>query len=95
MVRPRLFRRIISNPKSDYFKPQGIPLWELQEVSLARDELEALRLHDFEQLSQEECAKKMDISQSTFNRLVMAARKKVAEAVSQGKALKIGLDNPE
>ena len=89
MVRPRLCRRVRFSPRSDYFKPRGIPLRELQEVVLTVDELESLRLHDLESLSQEECAKKMNISQSTFNRLVIVARKKMTEAIVKGKSLKI------
>ena len=89
MVRPRLCRRVRFNPDVTYFKPRGIPLRELEEMTLSVDELEALRLHDFENLSQEKCSKKMNISQSTFNRLVIVARKKMVEAIVKGKAIKI------
>ena len=89
MVRPRLCRRVRFNPDVTYFKPRGIPLRDLEEMTLNVDELEALRLHDFENLSQEECSKKMNISQSTFNRLVIVARKKMVEAIVRGKAIKI------
>jgi len=89
MVRPRLCRRVRFNPDVTYFKPRGIPLRDLEEMTLNVDELEALRLHDFENLSQEACAKKMNISQSTFNRLVIVARKKMVEAIVKGKAIKI------
>ena len=89
MVRPRLHRRVRFSPGVIYFKPQGIPLWELQEIVLKVEELEAVRLHDLENLSQEKCAKKMVISQSTFNRLVIVARKKIAEAIVNGKAIRI------
>ena len=89
MARPRLCRRVRFNPDVTYFKPRGIPLRELEEMTLSVDELEALRLHDFENLSQEKCSKKMNISQSTFNRLVIVARKKMVEAIVRGKAIKI------
>ena len=62
---------------------------KLQEVILAIDEFEAVRLKDLEGLEQEECAKKMNISQPTFHRLVLSARKKIADGVVNGKALKI------
>lgn len=62
---------------------------ELEEAILNVDELEAVRLKDLEGLDQEECAKKMDISQPTFHRLVQAARKKVADSIVNGKALRI------
>jgi len=89
MVRPRLCRRIFSEPNITYFKPKGIPLGELEESILTIDEFEAVRLKDLEGLEQEECAKKMNISQPTFHRLVLSARKKVADSIVNGKALKI------
>jgi len=58
-------------------------------VDLGRDELEALRLCDFKNLDQVEAAKKMRISQSTLQRILSSARQKVAEALTEGKAIKI------
>jgi len=89
MVRPRLCRRVGFNPNVTYFKPRGIPLRELEEVVLSVDEFEAVRLKDLEGLDQEECAKKMNISQPTFHRLVLSARKVIADAIVKGKAIKI------
>jgi predicted DNA-binding protein (UPF0251 family) len=89
MVRPRICRRILSNPNSDYFKPRGIPMRELEESVLAMDEFEAINLKDLQGLEQSECAKKMNISQPTFHRLVVSARKKIADAIINGKAIKI------
>jgi predicted DNA-binding protein (UPF0251 family) len=89
MVRPRLCRRVRFNPDVTYFKPRGIPLADLVEVILPVDEYEAVRLKDLEGLEQEECAKKMRISQPTFNRLIREARKKIADAIINGKAIKI------
>jgi len=89
MVRPRLCRRVNLEPNVTYFKPRGIPLCELEEVILHVDEFEAVRLKDLEGLEQEECAKKMNISQPTFHRLVLSARKKISDAIVNGKAIKI------
>jgi len=89
MVRPRLCRRVKFNPNTTYFKPRGVPLRKLEEVILNVDEFEAVRLKDLEGLEQEECARKMNISQPTFHRLVLSARKKIAEAIVNGKAIKI------
>lgn len=61
----------------------------LEEVELEADELEAIRLCDFKKLTQIEAAKKMGISQSTLQRILASARRKVAEALIQGKAIKI------
>lgn len=89
MVRPRICRRIGFEPNVTYFKPRGIPLRELQEILLAKDEFEAVRLKDLEGFEQGECAKKMRISQPTFHRILLSARKKIANAIITGKAIKI------
>ena len=89
MPRPPLCRRIAQNPGANYFKPRGIPLHELEEVVLAVDELEALRLADQEGMYQDQAAELMKISRPTFGRIVETARRKVAEALVEGKALRI------
>ena len=89
MVRPRLCRRILAEPNVTYFKPRGIPLNQLEEVTLSVEEFESVRLKDLEGLEQEQCAKKMNISQPTFHRLILSARKKIADAIVNGKAIKI------
>lgn len=77
------------DPNITYFKPRAVPLAILEEVDLGVDELEALRLCDLKTLSQEKAAKKMGISQSTLGRILTSARKKIAEALIKGKAIKI------
>jgi len=89
MPRPRLFRRVGLMPDITYFKPAGIRLRELTEVILTVDEFEAVRLKDLEELDQEQAAKKMNISQPTFHRLVLSARKTIADALVNGKAIRI------
>ncbi len=89
MARPRQCRRVGSMPQSNYFKPRGIPLSTLDEVILTVDEFEAIRLADLEGLYQEQAAEKMNVSRQTFGRIVESAHRKVAEALVQGKALKI------
>jgi predicted DNA-binding protein (UPF0251 family) len=89
MSRPRLCRRISFNPEITYCKPRGVPLAELKEAILNVDEFEAVRLKDLEGLEQEECAKRMNISQPTFHRLASSARRKIADSIVNGKALKI------
>jgi predicted DNA-binding protein (UPF0251 family) len=93
MPRPRLCRRVDCEPNTTYFKPVGIRMIELEEVILAVDEFEAVRLKDLLSLEQEECAKKMNISQPTFHRLLLSARKKIADSIVTGKALKISGGN--
>ncbi len=89
MPRPRLFRRVGFNPSVTYFKPQGIPLSMLKESILTVDEFEAIRLKDYEQYPQGKCAKLMNISQPTFHRLVVSARKKMSDSIVNAKALRI------
>ena len=62
---------------------------EPEEMILTIDEFEAVRLKDLEGFDQETCAEKMDISQPTFHRLVISARKKIADALTHGKTIKI------
>jgi len=89
MPRPRKHRRVCCNPSSYYFKPRGIPVFELEEIIIDHDELESLRLADFLAYSHEKAAKEMKISRATFGRIVEAARKKVADGILNGKAIKI------
>ena len=77
------------DPNVIYFKPRAVPLSMLEEVGLNMDELEALRLCDLKNLDQVEAAKKMKISRSTLQRIVTSARQKVAEALIEGKAIRI------
>ena len=67
----------------------------LEEVSLALDELEAIRLADLAGLYQEDAAKKMNISRQTFGNIINSAHKKIADALLNAKALKIEGGNIE
>jgi len=89
MPRPRRCRRVRRMPGVDYFKPRGIRMRELDEVVLSVDEYEAVRLKDLENMEQTQAAEKMHISQPTFHRLLLAGRKKIAEAIVKGKAIRI------
>lgn len=89
MVRPFGPRILKGNPSVLYFKPQGIPLRFLDEVTLAPDEFEAIKLYDCDNLSQISAAKEMGISQPTFARILQRAYKKIAQAIVSGKAIKI------
>jgi len=89
MPRPRRCRWIWYQPRITYFKPVGVPLAGLEEITLTYDELEAFRLHCLEELDQTEAAEKMRISQPTFHRTLQQACKKIADALVNGKAIKI------
>jgi predicted DNA-binding protein (UPF0251 family) len=72
-----------------FFKPRGVRLTENEIIVLELDELEAVHLCDHEELSQIDAAQRMNISDSTLQRLLYAGRKKMAEAIYSGKALRI------
>jgi predicted DNA-binding protein (UPF0251 family)/DNA-directed RNA polymerase subunit RPC12/RpoP len=76
-------------PCVTYFKPGGVPVMELEKMSLAMDEFEALRLKDLEGLEQEQAATAMNVSQPTFHRILESAHKKVTDALIKGKAIGI------
>ena len=89
MPRPTKCRRVAFLPSVAYFKPAGIPLRALEEVRLSVDEAEAIRLKDLEDLEQEEGAEKMNISRPTFQRVLASGRQKIADALLNGKAIRI------
>ena len=89
MGRPVKPRCLGCAPAADYFKPVGIPLRDLEEVALALDELEALRGVDLEGLHQVEVAARMGVSRQTVGNLLARAHRKVADALLNGKALRV------
>lgn len=82
-------RRIRGPARMTRFKPQGIPLAELDELVLPLDGFEALRLADMEGLYQDAAAASMGVSRATFGRILAAARYTLATAVVEGRALRI------
>lgn len=89
MPRPKLCRKIEFNPNITYFKPQGVPIRDLKILDLTTEELESLRLKNIENLDQKQSAKRMNTSQSTFQRILSSAYKKITQALIEGMAIKI------
>lgn len=89
MPRKTKCRRVGHVPRANYFKPAGIPVADLDEVILKIEEAEALRLKDLLGLEQVECAQSMGISRTTFQRILVDAHRKVADAIINGKALMV------
>jgi len=89
MSRPEKLRCVAQLPNVGFFKPAGIPASALQAVRLSFEELESIRLKDLEGLEQEKCAQQMHISRPTFHRILESARKKLADALINGKAIQI------
>lgn len=89
MPRPQIRRRVRGRPNSCYFKPAGIPLRTIEESELTMPEFEAIRLVDYEETEQGKAAAKMQISQPTLSRILKSARKKISDAIINGKAIRI------
>ena len=89
MPRPCCLRHIGFKPRAGLFKPAGVPACAVEEVTLTLDEVEALRLADLNGLYQEQAAEQMKISRPTFSRVVEEARRKVADALIHGKAIRL------
>ena len=87
MARPQCLRRVSGEPAASGFKPLGIPMAELETLTLGLDELEAIRLADVEGLYQEEAAHRMGVSRPTYARILINGRSKVGRALVEGKAL--------
>jgi predicted DNA-binding protein (UPF0251 family) len=89
MPRPFKCRKICLKPGSIHFKPAGVPMYELEDIELSLDELEAIRLADREQLYHEEAAKQMNISRQTFGNILKSAHSKIADFLLNSKSLRI------
>lgn len=87
MGRPKIPRNICGVPADSCFKPNGIPMSEIDKVDLAADEFEALRLVDLKGMLQQDAAAEMGVSRQTLANLVKRARYKVAICLAEGKAL--------
>ena len=88
MARPTKDRIIEKLPEIRFFKPAGVPAHQLETVEMTMEEVEALRLKDVKSLTQAEAAEIMNVSRPTFQRVLTSARKKAAEALTCGKAIK-------
>jgi predicted DNA-binding protein (UPF0251 family) len=95
MGRQPIWRRVNFLPQVTYFKPAGVPIAHLQEVRLSIEEVEAIRLKDVEGLEQDKCARRMHVSRPTFSRILTPARQKMADALLNGKAIRIEGGNYE
>jgi len=89
MGRPHKKRVVAYQPGISYFKPRGIPMLDLEEIVLKIDELEAIRLADLEGLSHHDAGQEMGVSRATFGRIIEKARKVVADAMINGKAINV------
>ncbi len=89
MPRPQNNRIVNEPPLFTEFKPVGVNRPDLDQVLLSLDELEAFRLADKLGFSHANAADEMEISRSTFTRLIEKAREKVADFIINGKMLTV------
>ena len=93
MARPKQQRAVHHTAGHTFFKPCGTLVSRLETVTLNVEELEAIRLKDNLRYDQSRAATLMNVSQPTFHRVLAQARKKVADALVQGKAIRISSGN--
>jgi len=91
--RKKRTRNIEKDHSEVCFKPCGIRGRNLEKVVVEPDEMEAIRLSDFEGLYQQVCADKMGVSRTTFSRIIESAHKKISDALLHGKALIVKQEN--
>lgn len=95
MTRPRK-KRFCRRYRADrIFKPQGVPLRDIDTSVLSLDQFEAIRHCDIENMDQEEAGQKMGISRGTIQRLLYSGRKQIAEAILNNNAIIINLKESE
>ncbi|MDD1674240.1 MAG: DUF134 domain-containing protein [Methanomicrobiales archaeon] len=87
--RPRLRRTIAGSPESHCYQPCCCPEKEGPGISLQPDEIELIRLIDLEGLEQEEAAERLGVSRKTAWRDLHEARRKIADALVNGKGIEI------
>jgi len=89
MPRPLKKRNVTFSPRVTLFIPSGVPRCRMDSVSFGADEVEALRLTDMEGMYQDQAAEAMGVSRQTLGNILCGARKKVSEALTMGKAIRI------
>ncbi len=89
MPRPRIPRFVQGRPVAGVFEPDSSPPWGRGDVVLPLEGLEAIRLVDHQGLDQETAAGVMNVSRQTLGRILAAARAVVADALVNGKTLRI------
>ena len=92
--RPKKVRYIQLMPKVTLFSPRGKP-GRPDEILLNIDQFEALKLADYQGFDQTQGAIVMKISRASFGRVLRKARKNVADALVNGKIIKIGVGDTQ
>lgn len=91
LARPKKYKKICAEPNCRQFMPAGnMDSEDAGAVNLTLEEYEAIRLIDYGNLDQVEAAEKMEVARSTIQRIYKEAREKLADALVNGKAIRIG-----
>lgn len=88
-MRPKSIRKVCCCPIAKIFSPQGCNNVDFETIELSAEEVESLNLKNLQGLDQVEAAQKMNTSQSTFQRILNSAYRKVSDALINGKEIKI------
>ena len=89
MPRPRKYRKVCCLPKSNLYGPLNTHILENDIIIMTVGEYETIRLIDFEEMTQEECAESMNVARTTIQRIYTDARKKLSDSIVNGKVIKI------
>jgi predicted DNA-binding protein (UPF0251 family) len=89
MTRPQKNRKVCNPPKMQGFKPFGIAFCDTTQIILQYDEYETIKLVNYDNLSQDDAAERMEISRPTLTRIYNIALKKIAQAFVEGKSILI------
>lgn len=95
MPRPKKIRKLDNPPKMIGFKPFGLKNTKITSIKLSLEGYESIKLVNYELLSQEEAALKMNVSRPTFTRIYNKALKLIAQAFVEGKSIIIEGGNYE
>ena len=87
MSRPKRSRTVVNPPIMEGFRPFGIPMKNLEPLILLYEEYEAIRLLDYEGLTQLQSSEQMNVSRPTLTRIYEKARRTIAQAFVEGKAI--------
>ncbi len=89
MARPKKPRKVLNPPQMAGYKPFGIQILPSETISLSFEEFESLKMVHYDNLSQEDASRHMDVSRPTFTRIYQRALKVITQAFVEGKAIEI------
>lgn len=89
LARPTKWRNVCCLPESNLFGPLNSKGSDSEIIIMSVEEYETIRLIDYEGLTQEECSARMKVARTTVQKIYSDSRKKISEAIIDGKVLRI------